>query len=146
MTIALKGYQEVMDVIPQRPPFLFVDTVNENEPGETTTASYLVDPQNPNFAGHFPGNPIFPGVLIIEHMAQVACYCLGSEICDPDCEYLLVRVNNCSFKDKVVPGDNLITTVNLERKFDGFAIFQCQSSKTGNVVANAEILVAFKVP
>ncbi len=146
MTTSLDTHQDIMEVIPQRPPFLFLDAIVDNKPSDTTTAEYLVDAENPNFIGHFPGKPILPGVLIVEHMAQTACYCLGSDIQDPNCEYLLVKVNNCAFKDKVVPGDSLTTRVILERKFDSLAIFKCETKKLGKVIAQAELVVAFKLP
>ncbi|AJQ97064.1 3-hydroxyacyl-ACP dehydratase FabZ family protein [Gynuella sunshinyii] len=142
-TVALPA---ITAVIPQREPFLFVDTVMDNLPAEETTATYRVDVGNPNLAGHFPGNPVFPGVLITEHMAQVACYCLGSHINNPDCQYLLVRIENCVFKEKVVPGDTLTTTVRVSRMYERFASFSCQSFKQNRQIATADLLVSFHQP
>ena len=69
---------EIEKMIPHRPPFLWIDRVEELEPGDRCVAVKFVDPEDPIFAGHFPGQPILPGVLIIEAVAQTAGVMLGS--------------------------------------------------------------------
>ena len=70
---------EIEKRIPHRPPFLWIDRVEEFEPGVRCVAWLLVDGTNPLFAGHFPARPILPGVLIIEAVAQTAAVMLGAE-------------------------------------------------------------------
>jgi 3-hydroxyacyl-[acyl-carrier-protein] dehydratase len=69
---------EIETLIPHRPPFLWIDRVEELEPGVRCVAVKFVDPANPIFAGHFPAEPILPGVLLIETVAQTAGVMLGS--------------------------------------------------------------------
>ncbi len=69
---------EIETMIPHRPPFLWIDRVEELEPGVRCVAVKFVDPADPIFAGHFPAKPILPGVLLIEAVAQTAGVMLGS--------------------------------------------------------------------
>ena len=69
----------IMEIIPQRPPFLMIDRVEEYVPGESCTAYKNVCINEPFFAGHFPGNPIMPGVLTIEALAQTGAVAILSE-------------------------------------------------------------------
>src|SRR5215467_12580206 len=68
---------EIEGLIPHRPPFLWIDRVEELEPGVRCVAVKFIDPEDPIFAGHFPANPIMPGVLLIEAVAQTAGVMLG---------------------------------------------------------------------
>lgn len=131
-----------LDVIPQRAPFLMVDKIIKGEPGKHGTSSYLVQPDNPVFAGHFPDFPIFPGVLVIENMAQTACWVVASEPADQPALYVLARINQCTFQNMVRPGDELITSARLVRLVNQFAQFECEASVAGVRVAKAEMLVA----
>jgi 3-hydroxymyristoyl/3-hydroxydecanoyl-(acyl carrier protein) dehydratase len=72
------GQSEIETMIPHRPPFLWIDRVEELEPGVRCVAVKFVDPADPIFAGHFPAKPILPGVLLIEAVAQTAGVMLGS--------------------------------------------------------------------
>lgn len=99
---------EIMTMIPHRPPFLWIDQVEELEPGVRCVALKVVDPENPIFAGHFPGKPILPGVLMIEAMAQTAGVMLGS-VDSPGGTglALLAAVNRFKFLKPVNPGQQL---------------------------------------
>lgn len=131
-----------LDIIPQRAPFLMVDKIMEGEPGQFATSSYRVQPDNPVFIGHFPDSPIFPGVLVIENMAQTACWVCAATASDEPALYVLVRVNQCTFQNMVKPGDELITTARLSRMINQFAQFDCEVCVAGGRVAKAELLVA----
>lgn len=99
---------EIERMIPHRPPFLWIDRVEELKPGERCVAFKFVDPENPIFAGHFPAKPILPGVLIIEAVAQTAGVMLGeSTPHQPTGVALLAAVNRFKFFKSVTPGQQL---------------------------------------
>lgn len=96
-------------VIPHRPPFLWIDRVEELEPGIRCVTVKFIDPENPIFAGHFPAEPILPGVLLIEAMAQTAGVMLGSAAPQAPGSNtrgvaLLAAVNRFKFLKPVTPG------------------------------------------
>jgi 3-hydroxymyristoyl/3-hydroxydecanoyl-(acyl carrier protein) dehydratase len=100
--------REIETMIPHRPPFLWIDRVEELEPGTRCVAVKFVDPADPIFAGHFPAKPILPGVLLIEAVAQTAGVMLGSA--DPQGAgelALLAAVNRFKFFKSVTPGQEL---------------------------------------
>lgn len=132
--------------IPHRAPFLMIDRVLEGHPGQSVVAEYHVDPQNPVFAGHFPGLAVFPGVLVLENMAQAACWVLASDGGGTGEVYLLVRVTQCTFQGMVKPDDVLVTRAVLARKVAHFCHFDCQVDVDGKRVATAELLVAVQPP
>ena len=108
---------EIERMIPHRAPFLWIDRVEELEPGVRCVAVKFVDPANPIFAGHFPAKPILPGVLLIEAVAQTAGVMLGSaasQASDKPNEgvagggvALLGAVNRFKFLKPVTPGQEL---------------------------------------
>lgn len=134
--------RDALELIPQRPPFLMIDRIVEGEPGAHASSTYLVRPDNPVFAGHFPDFPIFPGVLVIENMAQTACWVCAAMPADEPALYVLVRVNSCTFQHMVKPGDELCTHARLTRQIDQFAQFDCEVTIGGERVARADLLVA----
>jgi len=103
---------EIETLIPHRPPFLWIDRVEELEPGIRCVAVKFVDPANPIFAGHFPAKPILPGIFLIEAMAQTAGVMLGSAAPQKDEKStggvaLLASVNRFKFLKPVSPGQEL---------------------------------------
>jgi 3-hydroxyacyl-[acyl-carrier-protein] dehydratase len=99
---------EIETMIPHRPPFLWIDRVEELEPGVRCVAVKFVDPADPIFAGHFPAQPILPGVLLIEAVAQTAGVMLGSAAPQGAPELaLLAAVNRFKFFKPVTPGREL---------------------------------------
>jgi 3-hydroxyacyl-[acyl-carrier-protein] dehydratase len=103
---------EIETMIPHRAPFLWIDRVEELEPGVRCVAVKFVDPANPIFAGHFPAKPILPGVLLIEAVAQTAGVMLGSAAPQAGAEAgngvaLLGAVNRFKFFKPVIPGQEL---------------------------------------
>jgi len=103
---------EIETLIPHRPPFLWIDRVEELEPGVRCVAVKYVDPENPIFAGHFPAKAILPGVLLIEAVAQTAGVMMGSaapQAADKSREgvALLAAVNRFKFLKPVTPGQEL---------------------------------------
>lgn len=134
-----------LDVIPQQEPFRFVDDIQEGNPGQYAVSVFEVKSNHPVFQGHFPGQPVWPGVLLIENMAQTACWVMASQDTGDSNDgslYVLVRVNQCTFKRIVRPLDFLQTRAELSRDLGQFCIFDCKVTIKGEVVASAELLVA----
>ncbi|MDR1490460.1 MAG: 3-hydroxyacyl-ACP dehydratase FabZ [Desulfovibrio sp.] len=111
--IALNGYidtRRVMDFLPHRYPFLLVDRIVSIEPGHSVTAYKNVSINEPFFQGHFPGQPIMPGVLIIEALAQAGAFLIVRHL-DPEqvknSLFLFTGMDNVRFRRIVVPGDRL---------------------------------------
>ena len=143
--------QPIMDVkeirrfLAHRYPFLLVDRVIELETGKSITAIKNITINEPFFNGHFPHEPIFPGVLIIEAMAQ-ATGLLGFKTMsdDPstDIFYILTGVDKVKFKNKVVPGDQLELRAELLRHKGRLWIYKTEALVNGKQVASAEIKCA----
>jgi len=131
-----------MELLPHRYPFLLVDRVTEVEPGVRLTAIKNVTINEPFFQGHFPGQPIMPGVLILEAMAQGTGLLAFSGLLDADDStlYILVGIDKARFRGQVLPGDQLQIEVTLKRNMRGIGIFTCRALVDDEVVAEAEIM------
>lgn len=99
--------KEIMSIIPHRYPFLLVDKIIDFDPGKTITCLKNVTFNEPQFIGHFPNNPIMPGVLIIEAMAQAAALLVAKSLGAINKEILFLSIDNAKFRKIVVPGDSL---------------------------------------
>jgi 3-hydroxyacyl-[acyl-carrier-protein] dehydratase len=138
---------KIMQYLPHRYPFLLIDRVvsMELEPEKRVTAIKNVTINEPFFDGHFPGNPVFPGVLMIESMAQTAGMLthLTAEMEGRKGElYYLVKVEKARFNKIVVPGDQLLLDVVQKRIVRGMGSYHCMASVEGKRVASCEILCA----
>lgn len=137
--------EEIKKFLPHRYPFLLVDRVIECAPGESLTAIKNVSVNEPFFQGHFPQKAIMPGVLIIEALAQ-ATGLLGfrtmSETPRDDLLYMLVGVDNVRFKRQVIPGDQLMLRVRLEKKSRIIWKFTCEATVDDELVTSANMLCA----
>ena len=99
--------EQIMEILPHRQPFLLIDAVEELEPGKRAVARKCVSYNEPYFGGHFPGEPVMPGVLIVEALAQTgAVAILGKDENRGKTAYF-ASINSAKFKRKVVPGDIL---------------------------------------
>jgi 3-hydroxyacyl-[acyl-carrier-protein] dehydratase len=133
-----------MDLIPHRYPFLLIDRVLDCTPNESVTVVKNVTANEPFFQGHFPGNPVMPGVLIVEAMAQAGCVLshISNGDIDPRPLYYLVSVDNARFRRPVYPGDQLVITVNVEKIRRGMWWYLCETRVGEQVVASATIICA----
>jgi 3-hydroxyacyl-[acyl-carrier-protein] dehydratase len=102
-------------LLPHRPPFRFVDTVTRCEPGVRVEAAYTVTGDEPFLAGHFPGNPVFPGVLQLEALAQAGAIAVLSDERYAGKLPLFGGVEDVRFRRLVQPGDVLALAVEMER-------------------------------
>lgn len=135
---------QIMDLIPHRYPFLLIDRVIDCTPKEAVTVVKNVSANEPFFQGHFPGNPVMPGVLIIEAMAQASCVLsqISNGDIDPRPLYLLAGVDDARFRRPVYPGDQLLIKVKVEKIRRGMWWYLCETSCDGQAVASAKIICA----
>lgn len=130
--------KEILDYLPHRYPFLLIDRVHDYEAHKFIKASKLVSTLDPYLQGHFPNNPVMPGVLIVECMAQASAI-LGRITMGNACNTcLLTEVSESRFKRPVVPGDVLQVEVNLLRNRQGFFWFDGEATIDGDIVAAAK--------
>jgi 3-hydroxyacyl-[acyl-carrier-protein] dehydratase len=133
---------KVMELLPHRYPFLLVDRVEELEQGKSLTAIKNVTINEPFFQGHFPGQPIMPGVLVLEAMAQATGLLAFSSMGDAHKSklYMLVGIDKARFREQVFPGDQLVLNISLTRNIRGIGMYQCEARVNGDVVAEAEMM------
>lgn len=136
---------EIREYLPHRYPFLLVDRVLELIEGESIVAYKNITGNEEVFNGHFPQKPIFPGVMIIEAMAQASGILgfktMGKKASDGSM-YLFAGVDNVRFKRQVVPGDRLTLKSRVVSEKRGIWKFECEASVDGQLAASATILCA----
>ena len=131
--------QEIMDMIPNRYPICYIDYVDELVPGEEITATKNVTINESFFRGHFPKEPVMPGVLMVEALAQVgAVAILSLEDMKGKTAYF-GGINKCRFKGKVKPGDKLRLETKIIRHKGPMGVGEAVASVDGKVVAQAEL-------
>lgn len=117
------GVDQIQNYIPHRYPFLLIDRITEYQPGEGIVALKNVSFTDPYLQGHFPGNPVMPGVLQIEAMAQ-ACAVFGRLTEPTSSTCLLTEVSESRFRRMVVPGDTMVLKVKVEKRRKNFFWFE----------------------
>ena len=139
--------QRIQELIPHRDPFLLVDRVTDLDPEEISiVAQKNITEDEPYLEGHFPGNPIMPGVLVIEALAQTGLICLFElKLIEPEAEFFFTGIEQVKFRRPVVPGDLLELHVKLLRnkrtlwKFEGRAF-------AGGQIAAEGLFTAYAIP
>ena len=134
--------EEIKKIIPQREPFLMIDEVEENIPGERATAYKHVDEAEWYFQGHFPGNPIMPGVLIAESLAQTGAVAILSKQENQEKNALFGGIDKMRFKKQVLPGDKLKLEVKIIKQKGPIGVGEAIASVNGDVVARGELTFA----
>jgi 3-hydroxyacyl-[acyl-carrier-protein] dehydratase len=139
-TIESIGIREILAAIPHRYPFLMIDRVIDIRGDESGIGVKNVTMNEPHFQGHFPGNPIFPGVLLIEGMAQtggVLCV-LATKAARPMSVYFMT-INKAKFRKPVVPGDTVEFHMRRIAQRRSMWWFKGEAKVAGQIVAEAEV-------
>lgn len=140
--MSIMNTQQIMDVLPHRSPFLLIDTVEELQPGVKCVAKKNVTMNELQFMGHFPGNPVMPGVLIIEALAQTGAVAI---LCQDEWKgktAYFAGINNAKFKQKVVPGDTLELTTEIIKVKGPIGVGKAVARVNGKVACMAELTFA----
>jgi 3-hydroxyacyl-[acyl-carrier-protein] dehydratase len=143
MELDAKGVQAV---IPHRPPFLLVDRIMELEPGIRAVGLKTFSPSEPFFQGHFPGNPIVPGVLQIEALAQVGCVAILSLPENKGKLVYFAAIDGVRFKRPVRPGDILRLEVSVVKSRGRIGKGSAKATLNGEVVVEGELTFAVVDP
>jgi 3-hydroxyacyl-[acyl-carrier-protein] dehydratase len=131
----------IQELLPHRPPFLFVDRIIELIPRERIVGIKQVTINEPFFQGHYPGAPVMPGVLIIEALAQVGAVLVLRELEDRHRRIpLFSGISNAKFRRPVVPGDTLVLEVTALRVGSRVQKMRGEAKVGGQLVAEAEIM------
>lgn len=134
--------KEIMEIIPHRQPMLLIDTIEELEEGKRAVGKKCVSYNEPFFGGHFPQEPVMPGVLIIEAMAQVGAVAL---LCKEEFKGKTAYfggINSAKFRQKVVPGDVLMLELEITKQKGPVGIGIGKAYVDGKLVTQAELTFA----
>lgn len=134
--------EDIEKIIPQRDPFLMIDEVEEFVPGERAIAYKNVDESEWYFKGHFPKNPIMPGVLIVESLAQTGAVAILSLKENKGKNALFGGIDKMKFKKTIVPGDRLKLEVNIIKKKGPIGVGEALATCEGKIVARGELTFA----
>ena len=140
--MSLLGTKEIMEIIPHRQPMLLIDTIEELEEGRRAVGKKCVSYNEPFFAGHFPGEPVMPGVLLIEALAQVGAVAILSQ---PDFKGKTAYfggINHAKFRKKVVPGDVLTLELEIIKQKGPIGVGKAVATVDGELAAKAELTFA----
>ncbi len=142
--------QLIQKILPHRYPFLLVDRVTGIEGTSKAVGIKNVSMNEPHFQGHFPGNPIMPGVTIVEAMAQTAAVMVGTTLGLTEGNLLIyfMAIDNCKFRRKVIPGDVLRMEVATTRGKPGGKVWRFRGVATvdGEMAAEAEFTAMMDLP
>lgn len=137
--------REIINYLPHRYPFLLIDRVLEFQKDKRLCALKNISINEPIFTGHFPQSPIFPGVLILEAMAQASAILAFRSLGGyppPETLYLLVGIDKARFKRQVVPGDQMIVDVQVQRVKRGIWKFDAEAKVEEQIACTSEVIIA----
>lgn len=140
--MALLNTKQIMEIIPHRQPFLLIDTIEELEAGKRAVGKKCVSFNEPYFAGHFPNEPVMPGVLIIEAMAQAGAVAILSKPGQEGKTAYFAGIQNAKFKKKVKPGDVLTLELEIIKDKGPIGVGKGTAKVDGALVASAELTFA----
>jgi 3-hydroxyacyl-[acyl-carrier-protein] dehydratase len=139
--------REILNYLPHRFPFLLIDRVVSLEEGKSIVALKNVAINEPFFQGHFPDNPVMPGVMILEALAQAAAilsFRTMNRETTKNLLYYFVGIDNARFKKPVTPGDQLLLNVSMVRQVRGIGKFAAHATVDNVVVTEAELMCTIK--
>lgn len=140
--MSLMTAKEIMEIIPHRQPFMLLDTVEELIPGRRAVARKCVTYNEPFFQGHFPGEPVMPGVLIIEALAQAGAVAILSKEENKGKTAYFAAINSAKFKKKVIPGDVLLLETEIIKSKGPMGIGKATATVDGKTAVQAELTFA----
>ena len=140
------SHEQVMAIIPHRDPMLLIDEVCELVPGESVTATFWVDPARDIFRGHFPGEPVLPGVYTVEATAQATDLVLMTKPCYAGKVPLFLGIDHVKFRRKILPGDTIEIHAELlsERPEKAIGTCRCAVYNGGELAAESEVTIAMR--
>ncbi len=133
---------QIMEILPHRQPFLLIDAVEELEPGVRAVARKCVSYNEPYFNGHFPAEPVMPGVLIIEALAQTGAVAILSVEENRGKTAYFAGIQSAKFKKKVVPGDVLTLQTEIIKQKGPIGIGKATATVDGKIACVAELTFA----
>ncbi|MFC3072737.1 3-hydroxyacyl-ACP dehydratase FabZ [Shinella pollutisoli] len=138
-TLGIADLREILTLLPHRYPFLLVDKIVDIDGDQSAVGIKNVTVNEPHFTGHFPDNPIMPGVLLIEGMAQTAgAICARKAGTGSNLVYFMT-IDNARFRRPVVPGDRVEFHVVKQKQRGNIWKFHCDAKVDGHLVAEADI-------
>jgi 3-hydroxyacyl-[acyl-carrier-protein] dehydratase len=138
-TLGTADIMEIMKLLPHRYPFLLVDKIIEIDGDDSAIGIKNVTANEPQFMGHFPGNPIMPGVLLIEAMAQTAGAICARKVVGETSLVYFMTIDNARFRKPVVPGDRVEFHVTKQKQRGNIWKFHCDAMVDGQKVAEADV-------
>lgn len=133
----------ILRLLPHRHPFLLLDRVEELEPGVSGIGTKNISISDPVFSGHFPGDPVYPGVLMIETAAQLSGIVLASGASEPAFGYL-ASIKRFKFMELVRPGDSLVVRTVRRTVFASLHEFAVELLESDRVVASGSLAIALR--
>ena len=134
--------KQIEEIIPHRHPFLLVDYIEDYQPGEYAVGYKAVTYREDFFVGHFPQEPVMPGVLTIEALAQVGAVAILSQEALKGKIAFFAGINKCKFKGMVKPGDKLRLETKIIKQKGPIGIGEATATVDGKIVATAELTFA----
>ena len=139
------GIKEIQEIIPHRHPFLLIDFIDELEPGVRAVGYKSITFNEPQFNGHFPGQPVMPGVLMIEALAQVGAVAILSLPENKGKTAFFGSINNAKFKQMVLPGDRLKLECEIIKRKGPIGVGKAVATNAeGKIAVSAELTFAIQ--